>query len=60
MDTRSNPVLGWIFIVLGGVLTVLGLWLALLGAFSFTVFLGPVLVLAGVAQLVRARSANKP
>lgn len=52
MKVRYNPVVAALFIVLGGVLGLLALWLLLLGTFSIGVIIGPLLLLVGIRYLV--------
>jgi hypothetical protein len=53
MKVRYNTVVGIIFVVLGAVSTVLGLWLTLLGDFNPSVFVGLLCLLLGILYLVR-------
>ncbi|GAA3444607.1 hypothetical protein Pve01_42730 [Planomonospora venezuelensis] len=53
MDVRYNPVVGWLFIVLGGVGAVLQVWLLLLGSFSVFIIFSVFFLIAGAVSLRR-------
>lgn len=53
MKVRYNVVVGVLFVVLGAVSTVLGLWLTLLGEFNPTFLFGLLCTLLGILYLVR-------
>jgi len=53
VKVRYNVVVGVLFVVLGAVSTVLGLWLTLLGEFNPTFLFGLLCALLGILYLVR-------
>jgi hypothetical protein len=53
MKVRYNMTVGILFIVLGGICTLLGLWLLLLGEFNPAVVVGLLPVVLGSLYLVR-------
>jgi hypothetical protein len=53
MKVRYNTAVGIVFVVLGAVCTILGLWLAMLGEFNPSVLVGLLVLLLGILYLVR-------
>ncbi|GIH81089.1 hypothetical protein [Planobispora longispora] len=53
MDVRYNPVLGWMFIVLGGIGAVLQIWLLLLGTFTVFIIFSIFFLIVGFLSLRR-------
>lgn len=53
MQVRYNPVVGWVFLALGLVNLVLGVWPLLLGEFQFSLILGLLICVLGPLYLTR-------
>ncbi|MBF8185540.1 hypothetical protein ITP53_07275 [Nonomuraea sp. K274] len=53
MEIRYNPVLGWVFLAAGAVVTFLQAWLFLLGVFSPLIVVGLIVLVLGGLYLRR-------
>nr|BFE78386.1 hypothetical protein GCM10020093_009870 [Planobispora longispora] len=60
MDVRYNPVLGWMFIVLGGIGAVLQIWLLLLGTFTVFIIFSIFFLIVGFLSSAGRSSPSTP